>query len=455
MNNEDLFSVAIELYDSLKECINLGGGFISLTESINLTNRQAGLLRNILENKEKFRTIRLIVDHDLVEDPTVISEGKLCSEFKIELSPFEYCCFSFYRNELEMLKRLSPYLLQGRSLPSLYYLTEKKYRSDSNLALPAILNLQVITRWISFLKEISDIHKVTESGICLYFLIKSGNDKFSKPLEINISNIECLCSLENISSVDDIAMLISEAEQGNLHSKDKQAFFKLALVDVLRAHGGEDVNKRDSDILFKNLDKVKSAYYEHYEVFIHNFAIGEFQQQVQEKWFDYSEKISGVLSDIKTKLYAVPIVLVSLGTLSALPDVFSYYFIVIGVLVTAVINFWMVKEQSERLEQIAASSTFIFEKLRRKGVERSEPVEIFTELNEVIGKVSSRISAGRKKIIVYKYLCWLPTLVMLALFALKEGQQYLHLLTINVKPVHAALFEFFVTLSKSILSYFL
>ncbi|TOH24918.1 hypothetical protein CGI83_23400, partial [Vibrio parahaemolyticus] len=138
-----------------------------------------------------------------------------------------------------------------------------------------------------------------------------------KPLEIKINSMVELVNIEDISSIEDIESLISEDENGNLHHRDRQSFFKLALVDTFKNIVKRDSsNKSEAVLLFGNLDQIKNSYYEHYDIFIHNFAIGEFQQQVEEKGFDYSEKISSVLNDIQIRLYAIPIVLVSLGALA-------------------------------------------------------------------------------------------------------------------------------------------
>lgn len=455
MTNDQLFSTAIDLYKSFNNKIKASNGFLQLSDSFNLTAQQAEILKTVYKNRDKFKSFRLTIDHETIDLESNITENALCSELKIELSPYSHCNFSFYSNEYEMLKRLSVALLHGKLLPELYYLIDIDYRSNSDLVIESELKLHTVTKWISFFRKISDIQKETTTGVCLYFLIKSGSDKFTQPLEVSISNIEEICNLPKISAVDDIEMLINDAEVGNLHSKDKQSFFKLALVDVIKSSNESNPSSILGKALFYNLDKIKKCYYEHYEVFIHNFAIGEFQQQVQDKWFDFSEKINGVLSDIKSKLYAVPIALVSLGTLSTLSDVYSYIFICTGVFITGAINLWMVNDQEERLKQIKYSSIQTFEKIKKINLDSSNPSETFNTVNEATKNISDRIATGESKIQIYKILCWLPTAIMLTLYFLKERNRILDIINIDSNLINNKLIELTIKTLARFIKYFI
>ncbi|WP_157823675.1 hypothetical protein, partial [Pseudoalteromonas sp. GutCa3] len=300
-------------------------------------------------------------------------------------------------------------------------LIEKNYKSCSELDLKSVLKFDEIIKWINFLTQASDIDKETADGLILYFFIKGEDDKFAKPLEIKINNLQKLVNLEDISPIDDISMLISKDDHGNLHHQDRQSFFKLALVDTLRKVITSDTNDDlKPRILFENLDKIKNSYYEHYEVFIHNFAIGEFQLQVEEKGFEYAEKVSSVLNDIQIRLYAIPIVLVSLGALAKVDDIYSYTFVISGVLITGLFNSWMINDQILRLEQIEKSSEFAFNRLKDECEEKLETQPVLNNLTDIVNNIGNRIADRNTKIRYYKILCWLPTLIATVLLLLKE-----------------------------------
>jgi hypothetical protein len=415
-----LFDNTVKLFKSLEDNISCENGVLCLNKGVSLSEEQAIFLRYLFDNKDKFRKFDILIDWVEAESSNITPNAE-CNELKIELNLYAGNKFSFYTNEKDLFEKLSLFLIQGKSLPDNYYFIEEDFRSDSELVRPSLIKLNLISKWIEFLTKISDIDKKTDDGIALYYFIKGEDDKFAKPLEVKISSIIELINCDEISSIEDISKLVSEDESGNLHHRDRQSFFKLALVDSLRKLVKADLsNKTESAILFSNLGVIKNAYYEHYDIFIHNFAIGEFQQQVEEKGFDYAEKISSVLNDIQIRLYAIPVVLVSLGALAKVDNIYSYLFIISGVIITALFNHWMINDQILRLEQIEKSSSFTFGKLRVQGHEKLESCDTLKNLDEIVDNIQSRITDRNTKITYYKMFCWLPTIITVVLLFIKE-----------------------------------
>jgi hypothetical protein len=427
-----LFDSSVKLFKSLGGSASCENGVLCLNNEINLSKEQAAFLNYLYKNKELFRKFDLMIDWDDAESNHIVT-GALCTKFRVEFDLYEGSRFSFYRNEQDLFQKLSVFLIQGKALPENYYFIDDNFRSDSELVRPSLIKLKFIMEWLEFLTKISDIDKKIDNGLALYYFIKGENDKFAKPLEIKIDSIYELVNIDEISSVEDISTLISEDENGNLHHRDRQSFFKLALVDTLNKLISQDTYcKSDAVILFSNLNKIKKAYYDHYDVFIHNFAIGEFQQQVEEKGFDYAEKISSVLNDIQIRLYAIPIVLVSLGALAKVDNIYSYLFIISGVIITALFNYWMISDQVLRLEQIEKSSTFTFEKLKVQGYEKLESGDILKNLDAIVSNIQQRITDRNTKITYYKFLCWLPALITFFLLLVKEKTAILDLFSFDL-----------------------
>jgi hypothetical protein len=455
--NSKLFDSTVKLFNSFGDTASYDSGVLLLKGDVRLSEEQATLIKYLFENKELFRRFHLMIDW-LDASPDNIIANAECTELKIEFNLDKGNKFSFYKNEQDLFTKLSLYLIQGKDLPENYYLIEEDFRSDGGLIHPSLMKLKSITEWFEFLKKTSDIDKEIEGGIALYYFIKGEDDKFAKPLEIQISSIEELISIDNITPVGDINKLILEDESGNLHHRDRQSFFKLALVDTLRKLITTDIsNDSNTTILFKNLDKVKKAYYENYDVFIHNFAIGEFQQQIEEKEFDYAEKISSVLNDIQIRLYAIPVVLVSLGALAKVDNIYSYLFIISGVIITALFNSWMINDQVLRLEQIGKSSSFVFNKLKMQGSEELESKDILTNLDDIIGNIQNRIADRNTKITYYKFFCWLPTFITLVLLFIKEKNALSVFFNFNLSISNPTIDNFYCAVSgimKIILSFF-
>jgi len=420
-NNSSLFDSTVKLFKSLRDYASYDDGKLLIKGDISLSEKQVKLIKYVYENKALFRNLNLLINWEDATSSDHIISNTDSIELKVEFNLDSGNKFSFYKNEQDLFKKLSSYLIKGKDLPENYYLIEEDFRSDGGLIHPSLMKLESITEWFIFLKKTSDIDKEIEDGIALYYFIKGEDDKFAKPLEIQIASIEELIAINSIVPLGDINKLILEDENGNLHHRDRQSFFKLALVDTLKKLITKDTSSdSNATILFKNLDKVKKAYYENYDVFIHNFAIGEFQQQIEEKEFDYAEKISSVLNDIQIRLYAIPVVLVSLGALAKVDNIYSYLFIISGVIITALFNFWMINDQVLRLEQIGKSSSFLFNKLKMQGSEELESKDILNNLDDIITNIQNRIADRNTKITYYKFLCWLPTLITLVLLFIKE-----------------------------------
>lgn len=421
INNTKLFDSTVKLFKSFGNYASYDDGKLLIKGDVPLSEEQANLIEYLFENKVLFRSFNLMINWEDVKSSDHIVDNTENIELKVEFNLDSGNKFSFYENEKDLFKKLSSYLIKGKKLPENYYLIEEDFRSDGGLIHPSLMKLESITEWLVFLKKTSDIDKEIEDGIAIYYFIKGEDDKFAKPLGIQISSIEELIAISSIAPLGDINKLILEDENGNLHHRDRQSFFKLALVDTLKKLITTDTSDdSNATILFKNLDKVKKAYFENYDVFIHNFAIGEFQQQVEEKEFDYAEKISSVLNDIQIRLYAIPVVLVSLGALAKVDNIYSYLFIISGVIITALFNFWMINDQVLRLEQIGKSSSFVFNKLKMQGSEELESKDILNNLDDIIGNIQNRIADRNTKIIYYKFFCWLPTFITLVLLFIKE-----------------------------------
>lgn len=425
-----LFEASIALFKSFGDNCSYANSILKLNTEIRLSEEQVNLLKILFQDKALFKKFDLSFDwkdkSETMDDILVDAE---CTHFKVEFDKYKGNQFTFFQNEHDLFKIFSEILIQGKELPELFYFIDKDYQSNSDLTYPSLEKLKLITEWLSFFKRIADIDKDIDKGIALYYLIKGEDDKYAKPLELKVTNLEELVHIEDISSVEDIAMLISTDEQGNLHNKDKQAFFKLALVDTFRNLLSEQKEgQSELVILFSNLDKIKSAYHNHYEIFIHNFALGKFQQEVEQKGFDYAEKISSVLNDIQIRLYAIPVVLISLGALTKVDNGYSYSFILLGIFITALFNHWMINDQVLRLEQIKKSSSFTFNQLKNKGAEKLEQKEVMDNLTDIISNVNGRIEDRNTKISYYKICCWIPLIFTVVLLGIKERSTILDIL---------------------------
>ncbi|AVI68685.1 hypothetical protein CKQ84_11820 [Shewanella sp. WE21] len=456
-NPFNTFDYAVRLFKSFGDNVSYASGVFKLINDVVLNEEQAFII-NEFYNKNKqeklFRQFKVEINWDEKIEGKIVNKAN-CTELKIEFDLYNGCSFSFYKDENDLLEKLSTFLIQGYDLPKNYYFIDSDFRSDSDLVHPFTLKLEAVTKWLGFLKSVSDIDKNIDNGVSLYYFIKGEKDKFAKPLEVKITNIKDLLSINALSPVDDIDFLLKADENGNLHHRDKLSFFKLALVDTFRNILAEkNTSSSPAFILFSNLGKIKNAYFEHYDVFIQNFAIGEFQQQVEAKSFEYSEKLSTVLNDIQMKLYAIPIVLIGLSTFDKIEGFSSYLFIVSGVFIAGLFNYWMVEDQMSRLEQIKISISYTFDKLKLKSHDGLHDSDIANNLDNISRNLDDRIKDRQLKIKYYRYFCWLPLMLTIIFIIFKEWEK-LNIFNIGIsKPTLDDLYVVILSATK-LLNYFL
>ena len=420
MLEKDLFSSLVKLYRELGEIAKvISYECFETTQEFEIKKSTYDALKELEGFLKGFGFTKVVsVQVDYLDKEYLSQDdiGRECNSISIDFSSINKTKsradrFYFFDGIRQLIKDFSVFLSRGEKLPRHYYLFSDDISSIDEQVSKEKEAFDSVVDWISLLTSLSDINKDVDDGQILYFYQKSEGEKISKPFRLDVSISSSFYSMGSCIELGEFESLKSGGESKSLHVDEKRSVFKLALVEVLKdlskEGGGEDLFYK----LFCNLGRLRSSYYEHYQVFVNNFALSEFHRELEGAYFDYLEKIQGVLGDIQAKMYAVPAALIGMAALSKYKDVYPQTLILFGVLITCVLTTWMLVDQFKRLDSIKDSIGYIFKQFSKKGDEKLEHKEVVSEIENMKVRVEQQINSRRNKIFLYLIVCWSPMLI--------------------------------------------
>ena len=306
-------------------------------------------------------------------------------------------------------------------MPDFFYLTEPKFSTGRDEDLDEISSLKAIRPWINLLRDVSDINKESESGEILYFVQKADEDKVAKPFRLDLSIDASFFEIDVPESIGDFAELLIGSDINGLHFEEKRSLFKLALVGLLNKLKVESPSANLFYLLMCNLDRLRGSYMEHFEVFVHNFALSEFHHKIEEKYFDYVEKIQTVLSDIQSKVYAIPAVLIGMAALTRFKTIDAYVLIILGVFFTCLLTHWMLMDQFSRLDKIKESMLFVFRSLERRSGEEPNHDEVMQDITRMRQDILIQIGRRKSRLGRYVVICWSLLIIAIISMLVEHG----------------------------------
>ncbi|GGI70205.1 hypothetical protein GCM10007978_05190 [Shewanella hanedai] len=419
-----VFNHLVDLFKSLPNVAAPNLNWIKVDDNFSLTQSHVDHLTFLYQNRWAFNEFDIEIDYAAVCDWSV---GANCTKINLTLksddSGNRMC---FVQSEQELISKFSVQLARGAALPTLFYVINSEHQSNVDETTLLLSKLEMIQEWLSLFRNVADIVNVSNKGESQYFILKTDEDKFVKPFEFSVAITEELLSLD-ISPIGDFKALINSEGRQDLNIEEKRNFFKLAFVELLKKLTIETPQREYVLLVFENIERLKTSYDEHYEVFIHNFALSEFHDKVEEKYFEYAEKIQAVLGDIQTKIYAIPAVLIGMGMLAKVNTFEAYVFVVGGIFFTSLFTHWMLCDQIARLSQITDSMEFVFKKLSSKGAERLKYEEVVQDISTMKRKLEKSIEKRKHRLLWYIFYSWFPLVITVVLVLIKYSDKLLKL----------------------------
>ncbi len=422
------FNSLIGLYKEIGKQLALNNtniDAINIEEEFSLTSQAITYLKE-LEISGACKKLELDIDYEEISNLNALQATQTCSRLTINFHSEDYDCGMFIlQSRKQLFDKFSLNLARGFGLPRQFYIVEEDFNSGVDDKPDWLNSLSNALDWLDLFRNLADIDKDHKAGEQLYFLTKSEAEKYSKPFEFVIELSAEFYNITSVPEVGDFSTLKITANKKDLHIEEKRSFFKLALVEMLKELMNEKPSTPLVELAIKNIDKLKSLYFSHYEVFIHNFALHEFHQKVEEKYFEYVEKIHQAVGDIQAKIYAIPTVFLGLAALVKFDSTTSYLYIFIGISVSSLFTFWMVLDQQHRLKNIKDSMDFVFKKLKKEGNEHLEYEEVSKDISTMTGKLDDLVTSRKKRLCTYAVISWLPLQVAIMIAVSKHHQEIL------------------------------
>ncbi|HEN3623321.1 TPA: hypothetical protein U5E34_004241, partial [Yersinia enterocolitica] len=236
------------------------------------------------------------------------------------------------------------------------YLVHEDYLFGEKADDPTIENVLILSRFINELSNLANyIDRIDDNGRLKIVFIDTGSSKKTPPIVIepNIS-----MEIASYPTVDlSVFKNINNNENDNAHVQEKQAMFRVSLIEILREGDKEEDNFNS---LVKHWDLLKETYYGNFECYLTNFSFLKQKREAAENYMSVSSKISNTLSSISGKLFGLPISIGVALTILKSSTKFEGILTLVGVMISSLLIFFTIQDQRKVLYSIRASIDALF-----------------------------------------------------------------------------------------------
>jgi len=406
-NKEVVYDLLVKLYLSCKEYIEVSSfDTFTLIKEMTLNTDVISIFKSLEKYDAVLGKFEIDIDYANV-DSDDLEEGDTCTKLSICINKASDEKPIFFATcAKELINKHSSFLATGESLPTLYYLINDEYKSTSGVKPIWLNNLLVVQDWFKLFRTLADIEKPSSKGELVYFIAKKDKDKFLKHTELELLLDYSFTEIQNVPKLGEFEALVKG--KNDLHTEERKVFFKQAIVEVLTELNGEAAS--ESPIIksmLENIDKLTASYHEQVQVFIQNFALNEFHNSVENKYFEYLENINKTVGDVQAKMFAVPASLIGIGALLKVSNWLSYSFIIFGIFLVCLFSQFIISEQFSRFKQIQDSINFIFRKLKEEGIQKLDKTKVIKEIREMKEKLEAAIENKKERLIWYTVFVWI------------------------------------------------
>ncbi|EGG9225200.1 TPA: hypothetical protein MNC23_003584 [Citrobacter freundii] len=297
----------------------------------------------------------------------------------------------------------------GGIVENVYLVKEDFLFGEVDSANEHVLKALQLSNFITELYDLANYNdRVEHSGLLKLVFIDTGNSKKTSPIVI-----EPRITIESISfPMVDLAIFKSIKENGtdNAHIQEKQAMFRVSIIEVLK---DVDESKDKFNFLIEQWELLKETYYGNFECYLTNFSFLKQKKEAAENYMTVSSKISGTLSSISGKLFGLPISFaVAVAILKA--DKFESILALLGVAITSLLIALTIYDQKKVLKSIMDSIDALFShtKAQRSG-----------ELAELISKHKENLYSQARGLdvamVFLLIISTLPVIISLGVYIFK------------------------------------
>lgn len=302
--------------------------------------------------------------------------------------------------------------VRNGEFPTDFYIIDLDYHSEDAVTPPAVQKVKNVCRLIKALSKLAHYHdrKATDGEPRLVFIQGSDGRSKSAIIQPTITN--------EMLSYSDIDCNIVEQLQDDLsindvnHHIEKRGIFRNTLVEYINE------NNYNFQQLMEHWTDFRLAYDNNLSVYLSGFNFHKARKDVAAAELDFSEKISKTISDLTAKILAIPLSLLAAIGMWKLSSLTEQLVIVSGVIFTSLIINLIISSQWKQLKRITHSKEMIFNPITLKL--KNYPKELQADINKAITELKKNESFSFRVLISFYILCWIPTVVGIAIIIYKH-----------------------------------
>ncbi|EIS7449328.1 hypothetical protein I5467_22705 [Citrobacter sp. FDAARGOS_156] len=315
-----------------------------------------------------------------------------------------------FHNSIEELINFSS--IRNGDFPTDFYIIDLDYYSGDAITPPSVQKIENICKLIKALSKLAHYHdrKSTDGEPRLVFIQGSEGRSKSAILQptitkemLNYSDIDCTVveQLKDDISVDDVN-----------HHVEKRGIFRNTLVEYVNE------NNFDFQKLIEYWTEFRLAYDNNLSVYLSGFNFHKARKDVAAAELEFAEKTSKTISDLTTKILAIPVSLLAALGAWKMQDLTEQLVILIGVIFTSVIINLIISSQEKQLNRIIHAKDMVFSPFILKL--KNYPNELQNDITKAIDELKKNEKFSKNILISFYVLCWIPTLVGIVIILCKN-----------------------------------
>lgn len=317
---------------------------------------------------------------------------------------------SRFHDSIEQLIKFNS--LSEGIFPHDFYIIDIDYYSKDDSRPLLVEKVEKICNLISSLSKLAQYHdRKSIDGSSRLVFIQSLEGKSSTAIIIPSISLEILDCDGNDYSIADL-LQDGVLKSDIVHIDERRGIFRNTLVEFFNE------NSYEFSDLIKKWNTFQSAYDSNLSVYLSGFHFHKARKDVASAEIEFSEKVSKALSELTSKVLAIPLsVIASLG-MWKLEEFSEQSLVFIGLVLTSLMLHILIKSQRKQLKRISHARKLVFSPFEKKLTKYPETLR--SEIVLAIKSLTSNERFTSRVLIGFYFLSWLPVLIGLIIFYLKK-----------------------------------
>lgn len=314
----------------------------------------------------------------------------------------------FHNSITEFIKFPS---VRNGDFPQDFFICDENYYSVETNTPSAICKAESICKLIKSLSKLAHYHdkKATDGEPRLVFILESEGRSKSALLQPIITN-EMLAYTDVDCSIVEQLQDDFSAHDVN-HHVEKRGIFRNTLVEFVNDNG------YDFEQLIKNWSEFRLAYDNNLSIYLSGFSFHKSRKEVAAAELEFAEKTSKTITELTTKIFAIPISLLASVGLWKIDNLTEQLVILSGITFTSIIINLIILNQSKQLRRIIHSRDMVFSPFLLKL--KNYPTDLQNDISGATVELNKNESFSKRVLFFFYLLCWIPTVAGIVIIYLK------------------------------------